>query len=104
MLKNFINNVYPKILNKIFSPFDIESRIIVGIWSFVFLIGCAYSIWTTKQVTQPVAVIFSTVIGAFAGHKIANILKGTNSNNSSEDKNVDVQGEDNDDNTDKLSK
>jgi len=95
MIRNFLTKIYPKILNKIFSPFDIESRIIVGLWSVVFLVGCAYSIWTTKQVTQPVAIIFSTIISAFAGHKIVNVWKGT-SQDKPEDKNLDVQGDDND--------
>ena len=100
MLKNFINEIYPRILNKIFSPFDIDSPIIVGLWSVVFLVGCAYSIYTTKQVTQPVAIIFSTVIGAFAGHKIVNVWKGTNQDKP-EDKNLDVQGDDDDKGSDK---
>jgi hypothetical protein len=100
MLKNFINKIYPRILNKIFSPFDIDSPIIVGLWSVVFLVGCAYSIYTTKQVTQPVAIIFSTVIGAFAGHKIVNVWKGTNQDKP-EDKNLDVQGDDDDKGSDK---
>jgi hypothetical protein len=104
MLKNFINKIYPKLLEKALSIFDIQSDIIVGLWSLVFLVGCAYSIYTTKQVTQPVAIIFSTVISAFAGHKIVNVWKGTNSNSSSDDKNIDVQGEDDNDNTDKSSK
>jgi len=87
MIRNFINNVYPKILNKIFSPFDISSPIIVGLWSVVFLVGCAYSIYTTKQITQPVAIIFSTVISAFAGHKIVNVWKGAQKSDLPEDKN-----------------
>jgi hypothetical protein len=103
MLKDFINNIYPKILEKALSIFDIKSDVIVGLWSVVFLVGCAYTIYTTRQITQPIAIIFSTVIGAFAGHKIVNVWKGTNSSNP-DAKNVDVQGEDNDDNTDKSSK
>lgn len=75
---NFIINIYPKILTKVFSPFDISSGIIVGLWSVVFLVGCAYSIWTTKQVTTPVAMIFSTVISAFAGHKIVQVWTDKN--------------------------
>ena len=103
MLKNFINKIYPKILAKGLSVFDIPSGPIVGLWSLVFLVGCAYSIWTTKQVTQPVAIIFSTVIGAFAGHKIVNVWKGTNGG-STDDKNIDVQGDSNEDDSDKSSK
>jgi hypothetical protein len=102
MLKNFINNIYPKVLQKVLSIFDIPSGPIVGLWSLVFLIGCAYTIWTTKQVTQPIAIIFGTVISAFAGHKIVNVWKGTDA--SKQDKNLDVQGDDNDDNSDKSSK
>lgn len=80
MIKNFIDNVYPKILEKVLGIFDVSSDRIVGTWSIVLLVGCMYSIWTTKTVTAPVATIFSTIIGAFAGHRIARILKGSGQN------------------------
>jgi len=98
--------MYQKLLTRILGIFDIPSGPIVGLWSLVMLAGCAYSIYYTKQISQPVAIIFSTIISAFAGHKIVNVWKGTgtNSNNSPDGKNIDVNGDDNDDNTDKLSK
>lgn len=77
MIKNFINNIYPKILEKVLGIFDVSSDRIVGTWSIVLLVGCMYSIWTTKTVTAPVATIFSTIIGAFAGHRIVKVWKGT---------------------------
>ena len=92
MIRNFINNIYPKILAKGLSVFDIPSGPIVGLWSLVFLVGCAYTIYKTREVTQPIAIIFSTVISAFAGHKIVNVWKGTQN----QDKNIDTQGDDND--------
>jgi len=101
MLKNFINKIYPKLLEKALSIFDIPSGPIVGLWSIVFLIGCAYTIYTTRQITQPIALIFSTVISAFAGHKIVNVWKGTQTQDKSEDKNIDVQGDDDDKGSDK---
>jgi hypothetical protein len=91
--------MYQQLLTKILGIFDIPSGPIVGLWSIVMLIGCAYSIYYTKQISQPVAIIFSTIIGAFAGHKIVNVWKGSNN----QDKNIDVNGDDNDD-TDKSSK
>lgn len=92
MLKNFINNVYPKLLAKILSVFNIQSDIIVGLWSIVILIGCVFSILKTHEVSAPVASIFSVVISAFAGHKIVKVWKGTDS---SDDTNLDVQGDNN---------
>ena len=80
---------------------DIPSNIIVGLWSIVFLIGCAYTIYTTKQITQPIAIIFSTVISAFAGHKIVNVWKGTQNQDKPEDKDLDCQGDDDDKGSDK---
>lgn len=79
MFKNFINNIYPKLLEKALSCFDISSGNIVGLWSLVLLVGCTYSIYETKQVTGPVAGIFSTIISAFAGHKMIKVWKGTES-------------------------
>ena len=102
MLKNFINNIYPKLLEKILKVFDISSGPIVGLWSLVLLIGCMYSIWQTKTVTTPVAMIFSTIISAFAGHKIVKVWKGTD-NTDSDDTNLDVQGQ-GDDNANKPGK
>ncbi len=84
MIKEFINNIYPKILEKVLGIFDVSSDRIVGTWSFVLLIGCMYSIWTTKTVTTPVAMIFSTIISAFAGHKIVKVWKGTNQDQDSQ--------------------
>ena len=92
MLKNFINKIYPALLAKILSCFDIPSGSIVGLWSLVLLIGCIYSIWQTKTVTTPVAMIFSTIISAFAGHKIVTVWAGKEQDNS-DDKNLDVQGD-----------
>jgi hypothetical protein len=87
--------MYQKFLTKLLGIFDIPSGPIVGMWSLVMLIGCAYSIYITKQVSMPVAMIFSAVLTNFCAHKIANVLNGsapapTNNN----DKNLDVQGED----------
>ena len=101
MIRNFINNIYPKILHKILSPFDIPSGPIVGLWSLVFLVGCAYTIYTTHQITQPIAIIFSTVISAFAGHKIVNVWKGTQNQDKNDDKDLDIQGDDDDKGSDK---
>jgi hypothetical protein len=83
MIKNFIDKIYPKLLEKILSVFDISSGPIVGLWSLVLLIGCMYSIYQTKTVTTPVAMIFSTIISAFAGHKIVKVWKGTDSQDQS---------------------
>ena len=91
VIKNFINNIYPKILEKVLGIFDVSSDRIVGTWSIVLLVGCMYSIWTTKTVTTPVAMIFSTIVTGFAGHKIVKVWKGTDSN--SQVKNLDVQGQ-----------
>lgn len=69
--------MYQKLLTKILGIFDIPSGPIVGLWSLVILIGCAYSIYTTKQVSAPVACIFSAVLTNFAAHKIAKVCTGT---------------------------
>ena len=68
--------------------------IIVGAWSLVMLIGCGYSIYCTKQVSMPVAMIFSAVLTNFTAHKIARVMNGTApvDNNPTD---LDVQGEDN---------
>ena len=63
--------------------------IIVGTWSIIILSGCAYSIFCTKQVSMPIAVIFSAVLTNFTAHKIANTMNGT----VPVDKNLDVQGD-----------
>jgi hypothetical protein len=68
--------------------------IIVGAWSLVMLFGCAYSIWTTKQVSMPVAMIFSAVLTNFTAHKIAHVMNGT-APACNDDTNLDVQGDDN---------
>ena len=66
--------------------------IIVGAWSLVLLIGCAYSIYTTKQISMPIAVIFSAVLTNFTAHKIAAVMNGTASVDNN-DTNLDVQGD-----------
>lgn len=86
MLKNFIDNIYPGILEKILSIFDIKSDTIVGLWSVVILIGCIFSIVKTHEVSGPVATIFSVVITNFAGHKMVKAWKA---------KDQDSQGDDN---------
>lgn len=63
--------------------------VIVGTWSLVMLIGCAYSIFTTKQVSGPIAMIFSAVLTNFTAHKIAHVMKGTGCSDN------DSQGDDN---------
>lgn len=76
--------------------------IIVGVWSLVMLICCVYSVYWTKQVSMPVAMIFSAVLTNFTAHKIAKVMNGPVAvNNNTKD--LDVQGDDNGD-TDKLSK
>jgi TRAP-type C4-dicarboxylate transport system permease large subunit len=79
VIKNFISNIYPKILETILSIFNIKSDIIVGLWSIVILIGCVFSILKTHEVSAPVASIFSVVISAFAGHKMVKVWKGPDS-------------------------
>lgn len=76
MWNTFINKVYPKLLEKSLAIFDIKSDVIVGLWSLVILVGCAYSIWATKQVSAPVATIFSVVITNFSAGKITQVWKG----------------------------
>lgn len=88
--------MYQQILTKILGIFDIPSGPIIGMWSLMMLIGCAYSIWTTKQVSMPVAMIFSTVLTNFCAHKIARVMSGTApATPAQNDKNLDVQGDDN---------
>jgi len=92
--------MYEEILTKILGIFDIPSGPIVGMWSLMMLAGCAYSIWTTKQVSTPVAMIFSAVLTNFAAHKIAKVMNGSpaptpdaNDTPNSNGKNLDVQGD-----------
>jgi hypothetical protein len=101
-LKLYIKKFYPKILDALLAPFDISSDVIVGLWSLIILIGCAYSIYETKHVSAPVATIFSVVITNFGAHRVAKILKGS-SQDQNPDKKIDVQGEDDDDSTDSQS-
>jgi hypothetical protein len=68
--------------------------IIVGTWSLVMLIGCAYSIYCTKQISTPISLIFSAVLTNFTAHKIAKVMSGSPATPDSNDKNLDVQGED----------
>ena len=82
--------MYRKLLVRILGIFDIPGDIIVGIWSLAILAGCMYSIITTKQVSMPIATIFSVVITNFGAHRVAKIWKGTDK---PVDKNLDVQGE-----------
>jgi hypothetical protein len=67
--------------------------IVVGTWSIVMLIGCGYSIYCTKQVSAPVAVIFSAVLTNFTAHKIAKVMNGPVPVDNKP--NLDVQGDDN---------
>lgn len=97
MLRNFINKIYPQILEKLLSIFDISSGTIVGLWSVVFLIGCAYSIYRNHDISMPTAMIFSTVISAFAGHKIVTVWKSSGSQQVQDkpvEKNLDCQSDD----------
>jgi hypothetical protein len=66
------------------------SPIIVGTWSLSILIGCMYSIYLTKQISMPIAVIFSAVLTNFTAHKISKVMNGTDQ---TVDKNLDCQGE-----------
>ena len=75
--------------------------IVVGTWSIVMLVGCAYSIYCTKQVSMPVSLIFSAVLTNFTAHKIAKVMNGSAPVDNTTD--LDVQGDDNG-NTDKPSK
>jgi len=68
--------------------------IVVGTWSIAMLCGCVYSIYCTKQVSMPVAMIFSAVLTNFTAHKIAKVMSGPTPTDSNET-NLDVQGEDN---------
>lgn len=80
--------MYQKILTKILGVFDVPSGPIIGLWSLTMLIGSAYSIYKTHEVSTAVAMMFSTVITGFAGHKIITVWKGTN-------KDQDSQGDNN---------
>ena len=62
------------------------SPIIVGTWSLAILIGCMYSIYYTKQISMPIAVIFSAVLTNFTAHKISKVINGTDK---PVDKNID---------------
>ena len=86
--------MYQKILTKLLGIFDIPSGPIIGLWSLVMLIGSAYSIYKTHEISTGVAMMFSTVITGFAGHKIIKVWKGTQDSSSNET-NLDVQGDDN---------
>ena len=70
------------------------SPIIVGTWSLVILVGCAYSIYWTKQVSMPVAVIFSAVLTNFTAHKISKVMNGPAAQDASDtENNLDCQGD-----------
>ena len=88
--------MYQQLLTKILGIFDIPSGPIIGMWSMMMLIGCGYSIWATKQVSMPVALIFSAVLTNFCAHKIARVWGSGSAptNPDSNDKNLDVQGDD----------
>ena len=96
--------MYQKFLTKLLGVFDIPSGPIVGLWSLLMLLGSAYSIYKTHEVSTAIAMMFSTVITGFAGHKIAKIWKGTDSSSDNGDMNLDVQGDQNEDDTAKPSK
>jgi len=70
------------------------SPIIVGAWSIVMLIGCAYSIYHTKQVSAPISVIFGAVLTNFTAHKIAKVMNPTvRDETNTGPKDLDIQGE-----------
>ncbi len=69
--------MYQKILTRLLGIFDIPSGPIIGLWSLTMLIGSAYSIYKTHEISTGIAMMFSTVITGFAGHKIIKIWKGT---------------------------
>lgn len=69
--------------------------VIVGAWSLVMLIGCGYSIYFTKQVSMPVAMIFSAVLTNFTAHKIARVMNGQAPVDNNVPTDLDVQGDDN---------
>jgi hypothetical protein len=97
--------MYQQLLTKVLGVFDIPSGPIVGMWSLMMLLGCGYSIWVTKQVSMPVAMVFSAVLTNFCAHKIARVCgSGSASAKPDDDKNIDVNGDDDDSSTDKLSK
>jgi hypothetical protein len=79
---------------KVLSILAPPAPVIVGTWSLVMLVGCAYSIYTTKQVSMPVSVIFSAVLTNFTAHKIATVMNGTAPVDNN-DTNLDVQGDSN---------
>jgi len=88
--------MYRQLLTKILGIFDIPSGPIIGMWSLMMLIGCGYSIYTTKQVSMPVAMVFSAVLTNFCAHRIANVINGSvpAKPDSNTDKNLDCTGED----------
>jgi hypothetical protein len=83
--------------NKFFKILEIlapPAPIIVGTWSLVILTGCAYSIFSTKQVSAPIAVIFSAVLTNFTAHKIAQTMNGSATPDTTDNEtNLDVQGD-----------
>lgn len=79
--------MYRKFLTKLLGIFDVPSGPIIGLWSLAMLIGSIYSIYKTHEVSTAIAMMFSTVITGFAGHKIITVWKGTQDQSS--------QGEDN---------
>jgi hypothetical protein len=87
--------MYQQFLTKILGIFDIPSGPIVGMWSLMMLVGCAYSIYSTKQVSTPVALTFSAVLTNFCAHKIARVWNGSAPTTpADDDKNIDVNGDD----------
>ena len=93
--------MYQQLLTKILGIFDIPSGPIVGMWSLMMLLGCGYSIWSTKQVSTPVAMIFSAVLTNFCAHKIAKVMNGSPTPALDAD---DTKEDDNEDTTAKPSK
>lgn len=69
--------MYQKFLTKLLGIFDIPSGPIIGLWSLLMLIGSAYSIYKTHEVSTAIAMMFSTVITGFAGHKMVKVWKAT---------------------------
>jgi multisubunit Na+/H+ antiporter MnhG subunit len=69
--------------------------IVVGTWSIVLLIGCAYSIYYTKQISAPISVIFSAVLTNFTAHKIAKVMNGQAVSDQTTDLDIQGQGDSN---------
>jgi hypothetical protein len=86
--------MYQKLLSKILGVFDIPSGPIVGLWSLFMLVGSAYSIYKTHEVSTAIAMMFSTVITGFAGHKIAKVFKGQAGVDDGQPADSDAQSED----------